>query len=166
MKTPILRDQRFMKHALFLAKKALLQDEIPVGAVLTLDNHIIGEGYNHSIAQCDPSAHAEILTLRQAGQKQQNYRLLNTTLYVTLEPCLMCFGALMHARVKRLVFGALDAKFGSITNYFDKLNLNIFNHKLEWEGGCLANDCSMLLKEFFLTKRKQTNDYTDTKTLI
>jgi tRNA(adenine34) deaminase len=147
------RDQHWMKHALALAEQAQSQQEIPVGAVVILDEQMIGEGSNQSIQNNDPTAHAEIIALRQASQHLNNYRLLNATLYVTLEPCMMCVGALLHARIKRLVFGALDPKTGAIASAFHLLDNKQHNHSIEWEGGCLAELCSQQLTRFFQQRR-------------
>ena len=148
----ILPHTHFMQHALSLAKKAQAQGEIPVGAILVLNHEIIGESYNQAITLHDPTAHAEILALRDAGQKIQNYRFMDATLYVTLEPCNMCVGALIHARVKNLVFGALDPKTGSVATHLHLLEQTMFNHKIAWEGGCLAKECGQLLTDFFRDK--------------
>jgi len=143
-----------MQQALILAQKAKAQQEVPVGAVLVLENKIIGEGWNQPISRHDPTAHAEILALRNASHALQNYRLVDATLYVTLEPCTMCVGALIHARIKRVVFGALDPKAGAIASQLYLLDQwQKFNHRVEWEGGCLAEECSNFLKNFFKQKR-------------
>jgi tRNA(adenine34) deaminase len=131
-----------MQQALKLAELAAAKDEVPVGAVLVLDNQIIGEGWNQPIITNDPTAHAEIIALRQGSQHLNNYRLINTTLYVTLEPCAMCIGAVLHARIKRLVFGAYDSK-----------NTNKLNHRIPYTGGILQQECSDLLTEFFKKRR-------------
>lgn len=146
-------DQHWMKHALTLAKQAELQQEVPVGAVVVLHEQIIGQGSNQPITIHDPTAHAEIIALRQASQHVNNYRLLNATLYVTLEPCIMCVGALLHARIKRLVFGALDPKTGAIASAFHLLDSKQHNHSIAWEGGCLAELCSEQLTRFFQQRR-------------
>lgn len=147
------RDQHWMRYAIQLAEKAQAQNEVPVGAVLTLDNKLIGEGWNQPISHSDPTAHAEIMALRAGAEHLHNYRLLNTTLYVTLEPCMMCVGALLHARVKRLVFGALDPKAGAIASRLHLLD-GPHNHVIEWEGGCLADQCGEMLKGFFQQLRE------------
>jgi len=136
-------DEHWMHYALSLAKRAESVGEVPVGAVLVLENTMMAEGWNQSIQFCDPTAHAEILALRRGALHLQNYRLVNTTLYVTLEPCMMCIGALTHARVKRLVFGAFDPKAPS-----DRLN-----HHMSVEGGLLADVCGALLQNFFQARR-------------
>ncbi|MDO4430648.1 MAG: tRNA adenosine(34) deaminase TadA [Lonepinella koalarum] len=149
-------DQFFMNHALALADKAESLGEIPVGAVL-IDEHnqIIAEGWNLSITQSDPTAHAEIIALRNAAQQVQNYRLLNTTLYVTLEPCPMCAGAILHSRLKRVVFGASDYKTGAMGSRFHLFEDYKMNHVLEITGGVLAEKCGQKLSDFFTKRRMQ-----------
>lgn len=149
------RDQYWMQYALALADKAEQAGEIPVGAVLIKDNQIIGEGWNMSICQHDPSAHAEMLAVRQGAQQLQNYRLLDTTLYVTLEPCAMCAGLLVHSRVKRLVFGAFDAKTGAVGSVMNLVQHPVLNHQLEVTAGVLAEECGAKLSEFFRKRRQQ-----------
>ncbi len=146
------QDLYWLKKALELAKKAASEQEVPVGAIVVADNEILGEGYNQPIKSHDPTAHAEIMALRAAAAKIANYRLINTTLYVTLEPCIMCTGAIIHARVKRLVYGAHDPKTGAITNQCQLLNLPT-NHKVDYLGGVLAQECGGLLQDFFRAKR-------------
>lgn len=149
-------DPHWMQHALQLAQKAQAQNEVPVGAILISNNQLIAEGWNQPISQNDPTAHAEIIALRLAAEKLQNYRLTNTTLYVTLEPCVMCTGALIHARIKRLVFGALDPKSGAVASQWHLLDhWQQFNHRVEWEGGCLDGECGGVLKRFFEQKREE-----------
>lgn len=150
---PSSQDQHFMQAALKLAAHARNQNEVPVGAVLVLDQQIIGQGWNQPITTQDPTAHAEIMALRAAGQYQNNYRLLETTLYVTLEPCVMCVGAMIHARIKRLVFGALDPKTGAVKSVFQLLDTQKFNHNIIWTGECEAVSCGELLREFFKKRR-------------
>lgn len=142
-----------MRHALNLAKQAEEIQEVPVGAVLVANNTVIGEGFNCSISSCDPTAHAEIVALRAAAQKLNNYRLPALTLYVTLEPCLMCLGAMLHARIQRLVFGACDPKTGAIASLFQILTEPKLNHKLQYTGGVLADECGKLLSDFFRSRR-------------
>jgi len=146
-------DKQWMHEAIKLAEQAMIVDEVPVGAVMVLDNEVIGMGRNQPIASCDPTAHAEIVALRQAGNALQNYRLINSTLYVTLEPCAMCVGAMVHARIKRLVFGAIDPKAGAVQSVLNLLDNNLFNHKIEYVGGVLAEECGKLLTRFFRAKR-------------
>ncbi len=143
-------DQKFMQYALALADKAAMMGEIPVGAVLVDEQgNIVAEGWNQSITLSDPTAHAEIMALRQAGQKLQNYRLLNLTLYVTLEPCPMCAGAILHSRIKRLVFGASDYKTGAIGSRFHLFEDYRMNHIVEITAGVLAEECSAKISQFF-----------------
>lgn len=142
-----------MRSAIELAQKAGDGDEVPVGAIIVRDEQIIGRGCNQPIKTHDPSAHAEMVAMRDAGQNISNYRLIDTTLYVTLEPCVMCTGALMHARVNRVVFGANDPKAGAAGGKFDLLDDPRFNHKINITGGVLAEECAKMLKQFFKSKR-------------
>jgi tRNA(adenine34) deaminase len=148
-------DLKWMRHAIKLANQGSQEDEVPVGAVLVLDNKIIGEGWNQPIGNYDPSAHAEINALRAAGKAIENYRLLNTTLYVTLEPCTMCAGAIIHARVGRVVFGASDPKAGAAGSVLDIFANEKINHHVRVEGGLLADECGELLTQFFRARRNQ-----------
>ncbi len=143
-----------MLEALALARQAAEAGEVPVGAVIVKDNQIVGRGYNQPISRRDPSAHAEVMALRDAAQHMDNYRLTNCDLYVTLEPCCMCVGAILHARIARVVFGAADPKTGacgSVVNLFAESRLN---HHAEVSGGLLADESSLLLKTFFAQRRK------------
>jgi len=142
-----------MRHALRLAQRAEDLGEVPIGAVLVKDDKLIAEGWNSPIASNDAAAHAEINALRAAGKAINNYRLIDTTLYVTLEPCVMCMGAIAHARVKRLVFGAFDPKRGAVCNALNLVDADFLNHKVNWQGGVLEVECSELLKDFFRAKR-------------
>ena len=154
---PNEQDLEFMQLALVEAQKARALGEVPVGAVLVSDNQVIATGHNQPINNNDPSAHAEVVALRVAGQNLSNYRLPNTTLYVTLEPCMMCCGAIMHARISRVVYGAADAKTGcvhSVLNLFDNPQLN---HHTMVEGGVLAEECAQVLKDFFKERRAQAS---------
>ncbi len=146
-------DAQFMREALALARQAEAAGEVPVGAVLVKDGAVIGSGWNHPIGAHDPTAHAEIAALRAAAQALGNYRLIDSTLYVTLEPCAMCAGALVHARVRRLVYGASDPKAGAAGSVFDIARAPALNHRLEVEGGVLAKECGTLLKAFFAQRR-------------
>ncbi|AXW88663.1 tRNA-specific adenosine deaminase [Lonsdalea britannica] len=148
-------DEFWMQHALTLAQRAWDEGEVPVGAVLVLDNQVIGEGWNRSIGQHDPTAHAEIMALRQGGMVVQNYRLLNSTLYITLEPCVMCAGAMVHSRIGRLVYGAADAKTGAAGSLVDILRHPGMNHQIEITSGVLAEACSTQLSDFFRMRRKE-----------
>lgn len=150
---PNEQDAEFMKMALMQAHLARDAGEVPVGAVLVANQQVIATGHNQPIGHHDPSAHAEIVTLKAAGAALSNYRLPETTLYVTLEPCMMCCGAIMHARVSRLVYGASDAKTGcvhSVMKLFDNAQLN---HHTMVEGGVLADECAQVLKDFFKERR-------------
>jgi len=149
------RDQFFMQRALELASHAEEQGEVPVGAVLVLDGEIIGEGWNQPIGRHDPSAHAEIMALRDAGRRLRNYRLPETCLYVTLEPCPMCAGAIVHARVGKVVYGASDPRSGAAGSVFDLLPSDKrFNHVTLAEGGLLADESARLLRQFFRARRR------------
>lgn len=149
-------DVQMMRRALQLADQAEALGEIPVGAVLVNEaGEIIGEGWNLSIIHSDPTAHAEIVALRNAAQHLQNYRLLNTTLYVTLEPCTMCAGAILHSRIKRLVFGAADYKTGAVGSRFHFFDDYKMNHSIEITGGVLQEECSRKLSAFFQKRREQ-----------
>jgi tRNA(adenine34) deaminase len=146
-------DEAWMRYAIRLAQRAEQQGEVPVGAVLVKDGRCIAEGWNTSISLHDPSAHAEIVALRLAGKALGNYRLVNTTLYVTLEPCVMCMGALSQARVNRLVFGASDPKRGAVCSAIALADARFLNHQITWQGGILADECATILKDFFRAKR-------------
>lgn len=150
-----LNDAYWMKQALALAQKAWDQGEVPVGAILVLDGKVIGQGWNRPITRHDPTAHAEIMALQQGGQIVQNYRLLNATLYVTLEPCVMCAGAMVHSRIKRLVYGASDLKTGAAGSLLDILRHPGMNHQIEIVSGVLATECSDMLSQFFQQRREQ-----------
>jgi len=146
-------DAQFMRRALELAAQAEAAGEVPVGAVVVVDGRIVGEGYNAPIASADPSAHAEIRALRAAGAAAGNYRLPGSTLYVTLEPCAMCAGAIMHARVTRVVFGASDPKTGAAGSVVDLFADPRLNHQTLVEGGVLEDECAAILRRFFGRKR-------------
>jgi tRNA(adenine34) deaminase len=147
-------DEHWMHLALTLAHRAAAEGEVPVGAILVLDNAVIGEGRNRPIGTHDATAHAEIQALRDAGQRLGNYRLPGTTLYVTLEPCVMCAGAIIHARVDRVIYGAPDPKAGACGSVFELLPSNSrFNHRTDCRGGILAEDCAEILRAFFRARR-------------
>jgi tRNA(adenine34) deaminase len=155
--SPSSNDLKWMQHALDLAQKAEDEGEVPVGAVIVLEDEIIGQGWNRPISTNDPTAHAEIIALRDAGVNQQNYRLPQSTLYVTLEPCPMCASAIIHARVERLVFGAYDPKGGAAGSVFNLLPPDDrFNHSLYCEGGVLEQECGEILRQFFRQRRKES----------
>ncbi len=146
-------DRVWMRHALDLANRAGEEGEVPVGAVMVKDGQLVGEGRNRVIGINDPSAHAEILALREAGQRLGNYRLPGCSLYVTLEPCAMCAGAMLHARLEHVFFGAGDPKTGALGGTFDLFADYPHNHHVTTHGGLLENECSSLLKEFFRARR-------------
>ena len=147
------RDEEFMRLALAEAEKALLAGEVPVGAVIVRGGEVVASAHNGPVGLKDPSAHAEILALRRAAAAEGNYRLAGTTLYVTIEPCLMCAGALIHARVSRLVFGASDPKSGAIVSLYGVLQDARLNHRVDVTGGVLREACSEILSRFFREKR-------------
>jgi len=143
----------FMEEALIEAKKALKKGEVPVGAVVVFGEDIVGRGYNQSIAKNDPTAHAEIIALRDASINLKNYRLKDALVYSTLEPCLMCAGALVHARIKKLIYSASDPKSGVIESNGNLMQSAFLNHKISYEGGILKKESSEILQNFFLKKR-------------
>lgn len=145
--------RNFMQRALELAREAERRDEVPVGALVVLGDNIIGEGFNQPINSCDPTGHAEIVALRQAAVSQQNYRLPGCTLYVTIEPCTMCVGAIVHARIARVVFGAPEPRAGALQSRLQLAEQDFFNHRFEWEGGVLQEECSALMSNYFRRKR-------------
>lgn len=146
-------DEAWMRYAFRLAQRAEELGEVPVGAVVVKDNRCIAEGWNAVIERHDPTAHAEIVALRTAGLALENYRLGAVTLYVTLEPCVMCMGAMSNARINRLVFGAYDAKRGAVCNALSLTDASFLNHHINWVGGVLEHDCSGLLRDFFKARR-------------
>lgn len=147
------RDNYFMQLALGLAREAETNGEVPVGAVIVQGDTVVGAGSNRPIASGDPTAHAEIVALRAAAVELANYRLADTTLYVTLEPCAMCAGAMVHARVGRLVYGCTDPRGGAAGSVFDVVNSPLLNHRLAVRGGVLADECRDLLQAFFRARR-------------
>ncbi|OIQ26036.1 tRNA adenosine(34) deaminase TadA [uncultured Vibrio sp.] len=152
------QDEHFMRRALELAAIAESEGEVPIGAVLVKDGEIISEGWNRSIGQHDSTAHAEVEVIRKAGQVLENYRLLDTTLYVTLEPCPMCAGALLHSRVKRVVYGASDLKAGAAGTVLDLFESQAAYHYAEVEKGLLEEDCRAVLQAFFKRRRKEIKE--------
>ena len=148
-------DASYMRQAMLLAENAQAIGEVPVGAIVVVDSLIIGQGYNQSITTHDPSAHAEMLAMREAANNLQNYRLVDATLYVTLEPCPMCAGLLVHGRVKRIVFGAYDQKTGATGTVMNLVQHESLNHKIEVTGGCLQDECSAQISDFFKQRRRQ-----------
>lgn len=152
--SPLLKeDEKWMSEAIQEALKAKEIGEVPVGAVVVLDGKVIGRGHNIPIKTHDPSAHAEIIALRNAGFFNKNYRLPGTTIYITLEPCAMCVGAIFHARLSRVVYGANDPKTGAAVSVLNLFNEKMLNHQTEVKGGILSESCSALLKDFFKSKR-------------
>lgn len=149
-------DLAFMREALRLAEQAAELGEVPVGALLVRNGQVIGRGFNQPVSSHDPTAHAEIRALREAGQVVANYRLPDTTLYVTIEPCTMCLGALIHARVARIVFGAAEPRYGALVSGQKLLDNASFNHLPAVRGGVLEVDCARLMKQFFAARRKQS----------
>jgi tRNA(adenine34) deaminase len=146
-------DELWMEDALRAAQRALEMGEVPVGAVVVCDGKIVGRGWNRNITDHDPSAHAEIIALRQAGANLGNHRLGDCELFVTIEPCAMCAGALVHARLKRLIYGADDPKAGAVHSVMEVLNHPKLNHQIEVRGGVLASRCRDLVQEFFRSRR-------------
>ena len=146
-------DRQFMQEALEQAKLAALAGEVPVGAVLVRDGQVISRSFNKSIASHDPSAHAEMLALRGAAREEQNYRLPRATMYVTLEPCAMCAGAMLHARIERVVFGTADPKTGAAGSVLDLFSIKQINHQTLAEGGIMQEECGQLLRDFFRERR-------------
>lgn len=149
--TPL--DLEWMQYALNLAARAREAGEVPVGAVLIKDNTVIGEGWNTPISGADPTAHAEIVAIRNAATNLNNYRLTGSTLYVTIEPCTMCIGATIHARIQRVVFGASEPRAGAVQSQLQLLDSAHYNHRIEWLGGVLAEPCSEIISAFFRDKR-------------
>ncbi|SAL22013.1 CMP deaminase [Caballeronia cordobensis] len=159
----IERDRRFMALAQRAAEEARRAGEVPVGAVIVLGDEIIATGFNHPIRGHDPSAHAEMAALRAAAQKLENYRLPGCELYVTLEPCLMCAGAIMHARIARVVYGAADPKTGACGSVVDMFANGQLNHHTTVTGGVLADECAHALKNFFAERRRLARDERDAR---
>lgn len=148
----MIDDEFFMRQALVEAEKSLEKREVPVGAVLVSENKILSRGHNEPVLRNDPTAHAEIIAIRKGCLKRKNYRLQDYELYVTLEPCAMCLSALVHARVRRLIFGAYDPKAGAVESIMN-FPFERMNHRVEIKGGVLADECGKILKDFFLKKR-------------
>ncbi len=148
-------DEYWMQEAMALARHAATQNEVPVGAIVVKDNTIIGKGYNQPISLSDPTAHAEIQALRDAAQYLNNYRVTDSTLYVTIEPCAMCTGAIVHSRISRLVFGATEPKAGAVISQTQQLDGEHLNHKVEYMGGVCDKECSQMLSEFFARRRQE-----------
>ena len=150
----MVSDEDWMRHALTLANKAAELDEVPVGAVLVKDDQLLAEGWNQPISHNDPTAHAEIMAIRKASRIIENYRLPGSTLYVTIEPCSMCAGAIVHARISRVVFGAFEPRAGAAGSVINLLQNEQFNHQVEITSGLLTEECGQILKDFFAQKRR------------
>lgn len=148
-------DIRWMEYAIQLAAKGEALGEVPVGAVIVKNGAILGEGFNQPITSNDPTAHAEVVALRQAAKHIENYRLIDSTIYVTLEPCTMCVGALVHARIARLVFGTTEPKAGAVVSKAQLLGSDFFNHRINYSRGLLAEQCQHQLSQFFAQRRVQ-----------
>lgn len=146
-------DEKWMQEALALAKQGAAEGEVPVGALVVRDGQVLGRGWNRPIAGHDPTAHAEVMALRDAARHEANYRLTGATLYVTIEPCTMCFGALMHARIARLVYGAMEPRAGVCVSQLRLPEQHFYNHRLEVTGGVLAEESAILLRGFFRQRR-------------
>ncbi|MBS67837.1 MAG: tRNA adenosine(34) deaminase TadA [Pseudomonas sp.] len=159
MRKPLIidrsRDEHFMREALMLAAQGAALGEVPVGAVLVQDGQIIGRGFNCPISRHDPSAHAEMVAVRDAAQALQNYRLPGVTLYVTLEPCSMCAGLIVHSRIQRVVYGATEPKAGVVLSRGRFFEQDFLNHRVQVEGGVLAEECGAVLSEFFRLRRQK-----------
>jgi tRNA(adenine34) deaminase len=145
-----------MRHALSLANRALKEDQVPVGAVVVYRGEIVGEGWNQPVTRMDPTSHAEIMALRDAGINMRNYRLGGCVLYATLEPCAMCAGAIVHARIARLVFGAREHRAGAVCSHVGLLDQSHLNHQVSWSEGVMADECGDIMLNFF---RRRRHDY-------
>ncbi len=148
-------DERWMSHALSLAQKAFDLGEVPVGAVVVSKGEILGEGWNSPISSDDPTAHAELVAIRAACKYVENYRLVDARLYVTIEPCTMCLGGLIHARIDQLIFGACEPKAGVVQSHQHVMSHDIYNHKIAWRGGILEDECSAIIQRFFKLRRDE-----------
>lgn len=149
--------EHFMRRAIELARQAEALGEVPVGCVIVRDGEIIGEGFNQPISGHDPTAHAEVVALRDAAKRVANYRLPDTTLYVTIEPCTMCVGAIMHARIAKVVFGAFEPKAGAIVSHLQLAEKTHFNHRIDYEAEVLKEQCGQMMSDFFKNRRKNQN---------
>lgn len=155
MSEELIDDRYWMSHAITLAKRAAALGEVPVGAVIIKDNNKVSEAWNQPISGHDATAHAEVQAIRLAGEKLQNYRIPNTTLYITIEPCAMCLGAIVHARISRVVFGAPEPKAGMLLSNKALVESGCFNHDFSWQGGVLADACSHVMSDFFKQRRAE-----------
>jgi tRNA(adenine34) deaminase len=149
-------DEQWMRYAIGLAQRAQEQGEVPIGALIVKDNCCIAEGWNQPVSSHDPSAHAEMVVIRNAGKALKNYRLNGTTLFVTLEPCVMCMGAIVHARIERLVFGANDPQRGAVCHALNLVEASFLNHRVQWRGEVLQDICATMLLDFFRQRRKMS----------
>ena len=154
MKDETMNDEYWMNKALQLARRAEQAGEVPVGAVLVKDNELIAEGWNQPVSSSDATSHAEIMAMREAGKKLDNYRLIDTVMYVTLEPCSMCVGAMIHARVSKVVYGACEPRTGALGGAFNLLEANAHNHTFDIESGVLEDESRAMLQAFFKARRK------------
>jgi len=152
----VTADIEFMRRAIALAEQAASVGEVPVGALVVKDGQVIGEGFNQPITSFDPTGHAEIIALRNASAALQNYRLSGCDLYVTIEPCTMCVGAMIHARIKRIVFGAPEPRAGALESQLRLMDKNHYNHSIAWQGGVLAEECGEIISGFFRRKRAKS----------
>jgi len=156
-------DEKYMRRAIELAEQGEALGEVPVGAVIVCNDEIVGEGFNQPITSHDPTAHAEVVALRSAANSIQNYRVIDSTLYVTLEPCTMCVGALIHARISRLVFGTNEPKAGAVVSQSQLLDASYFNHRIEMQNGVLAEECQHQLSDFFRRRREELKQRRNTE---
>jgi tRNA(adenine34) deaminase len=152
----VTSDDEFMRRAMVLAEQAAAVGEVPVGALVVKDGEIIAEGYNQPITSCDPTGHAEIIAMRNACAALGNYRLSGCDLYVTIEPCTMCVGAMIHGRIGRIVFGAPEPRAGALQSQLRLMDENHYNHSIEWQGGVLAEECGEIISSFFRRKRAKS----------
>jgi tRNA(adenine34) deaminase len=148
-----LSDEFWMSFALAEARQAVNADEVPIGAIIVLNNTIIGRGFNQPISLCDPTAHAEIIALREAARRIENYRLIEATIYVTIEPCVMCAGAIINSRIKRLVYGAIEPRQGAVNSIFQVCTNRSLNHQVEVTAGVKEEECKALMQTFFQARR-------------
>ncbi len=151
----LVSDESFMQQALIMAAKAAEQGEVPVGAIVVVNDEVVGKGWNKPISSNDPTAHAEVIAVRDAAAALQNYRLTDATLYVTIEPCSMCAGALIHARISRVVYGAMEPKSGAVESNLCLFDAAHVNHQVEYLGGILADECSSVISDFFKRRRQE-----------
>ena len=149
-------DIAFMRRAIALAEQAAAAAEVPVGALVVKDGQVIGEGFNQPISSCDPTGHAEIVAMRNACAAVQNYRLSGCDLYVTIEPCTMCVGAMIHARIGKIIFGAAEPRAGALESQLRLMDMSHFNHSIAWQGGVLAEECGAIMSDFFRQKRAKS----------